>query len=186
MTRTRAALLAASALIAEPLRCDGTFAAQLQILAPLTAPVPDEPSSNNVVLGQGVRPLLDDLLKHSPFFEAQWRRVLGARQLALQISFAHPEDVAGGLAATHLSMDAQGLRRAHVRLAAAGRRNAEVLAHELEHVLEFLDGASVPSRARQGDRSVSWGHDTGETARAVHAGRQAAHEYARNTLRAAR
>ena len=139
MTRIRAALLVASALVAEPQRSGGTFAAQLQVLAPLAASVPDELSSDSVVLGRGVRPLLEDLLKHSAFFEAQWRRVLGARQLALQISFSHPDDVAGELAATDLSIDAQGLRRAHVHLAAAGRRNAEVLAHELEHVLEFLD-----------------------------------------------
>ena len=55
----------------------------------------------------------------------------------------------------------------------------EMIAHELEHVIEQIDGVDLPRLARQGMEGVSPGSgDHYETARAVAAGKRVAREYA--------
>jgi hypothetical protein len=60
-----------------------------------------------------------------------------------------------------------------------GLRRAELVAHEVEHVLERLDGVKVASRHALGDGSVRLGSGTFETARAVLVGQMVAGEYRR-------
>jgi hypothetical protein len=81
------------------------------------------------------RPLLEQMWRRSATFRRQCARLQDA-SVAIVLSFDHPAD-----RATHAETvitRTPGLR-AHIRLRGADRRTFELLAHEIEHILEQLD-----------------------------------------------
>jgi len=125
----------------------------------------------------GIRALLEDVSRRSPFLHRQLARLTSDTRLTLSIDI----------------VPASRLRqmRAMTRLLSAGRRIhadvvlsievdiAELLGHEFEHVLERLDGVQLQQRYARGDTSTHPSASNAfETNRAVLAGRVVAAEYA--------
>ena len=110
--------------------------------------------------------LIDDLLQRSPAFRRQWQRMLCAARLSVRIELVHADRVLYAHAATAVSTLPDGSVLAVVAIP-GGLRRAELVAHEVEHILERLDGARVASQHALGDTSVRRASGTFETARAV-------------------
>lgn len=126
-----------------------------------------------------LQPWLEDAAERSPFLRAQLDRLLGHQLLTLSITLVNPAEVPGARAMTVLEPAASGHLHAQVRLCVEAN-TIELLGHELEHVIEHLDGVRVRRRLRRGDAGVrsSTSHAF-ETDRAVLAGRRVASEYLR-------
>ena len=119
--------------------------------------------------------LVDDLLRRSPAFRRQWQRLLRVPRLSVRIELVHAHHVRDAHAATVVSTLPDGSRLAVVAIP-GGLRLAELVAHEVEHILERVDGARVASQHALGDASVRRTSGTYETARAVLVGRMVAAE----------
>lgn len=123
------------------------------------------------------REFVEAIADHSPTFEGQLRRIADARDVAVHVEIvAH---VIGARARTRMVRDTGGLtawievdRLANV---------VELIAHEIEHVIEQIDGidlAGGAGMAGSGIYSVSSRGTTFETARAARAGVTVAREVA--------
>ena len=121
-----------------------------------------------------------------PFIELGWTHSATFRQQCLRLAAAQATVVLQGASATEVSWDAQsrigksadGLILAQV-LVRHGRESIEVIAHELEHVLERIDGehpAFAASRSHSGATAAGGAY---ETTRAIRAGQQVAREVTR-------
>jgi hypothetical protein len=112
------------------------------------------------------------LLQRSPTFQKQCERIASA--VVLRVSIRVVLATASGRAQTTITRYDTGALRAEV-LIRFGEDYYELLAHELEHVLEQVDGVAL--RAMPADRV--WLTDNGafETKRAFEAGMQARQEY---------
>lgn len=120
--------------------------------------------------------LVERMLRASPTFRRQWVRLAAAR-VRLHVTLDH-ERIVDGSSARSL-IDGQSL---HVRmqLRGADRRLPEHLAHEIEHVLEHLDGVDLAEAAARGVRGVTHaGRSAFETRRARVIGRRVAAEVRR-------
>jgi len=126
------------------------------------------------VLAQGrLRPLLDELWARSVTFRQQCRRLAGAHALVLLQGASADETVWTAESRIGVQGDGHVVARVRVRF---GRESVEVIAHELEHVLERLDGVQLPLDAlRPGSGTTLYG-GAYETRRATDAGRQVAKE----------
>lgn len=120
--------------------------------------------------------LVDALRDRSVAFRRQWQRLRRFWRLHLRIELAARSPVAGTHAATTITRLADGSVVAVVSIP-GGPRLAELLGHEIEHVLERLDGVRVDTQHELGDRSVSRQSGTFETVRAARAGRLVLAEY---------
>jgi hypothetical protein len=74
---------------------------------------------------------------------------------------------------------------AHVRVR-PGDRAVEHIAHEIEHVIERIEGVNLLMESTRGGSGVSMGAGAFETRRAVEAGRRVASEAPQATRRQAR
>jgi hypothetical protein len=129
----------------------------------------------NLIVPDIVRPLVTSMWRQSPTFRRQCARLAEHHDVIVRLELARPVQ------------DTRGARSAVERL--NGELNAAVeielrkpelyiehIAHELEHVLEQVDGTDLPRLARQGlDGVVSVGGGF-ETARARAVGRIVAQE----------
>ena len=121
------------------------------------------------------RPFLDKMWESSPTFRDQLRRLAAGTGLRVRVLV---EDRPGRSLAFHartvLSHHDGSLVLAQVYLK-PGLEAAELIAHELEHILEQLDGVDLKAQAGNG---IVWksGDDTFETQRAIEAGRRVARE----------
>jgi Tol biopolymer transport system component len=141
----------------------------------------DGPLARSVVLQANVevasvfRPFLDTMWQASPAFRAQWRRLAagsGVRVSVLVEDLPRPSSFAR--ARTVLKHQDGSLVSAHVYLKPS-LDAVELIAHELEHILEQLDGVDLEMQAGNG---VVWKSGDGafETRRAIEAGRRVARE----------
>lgn len=140
------------------------------------APAARDASATIVVDGQ-LQPLIDDLLARSPAFRRQWQRLVRVPRLWITLELVHPNHVVDAHAATRVSAHPDGSLHAVVAIP-GGRRLAELIAHEVEHVLERLDGVRVATQHAMGDPTVRRASGTFETARAVLVGQLVAAEIA--------
>jgi hypothetical protein len=122
--------------------------------------------------------LVDDLLSRSLGFRRQWQRLVTVSRLTLRIQLVHDRHTGDAHAVSTIASGGDGALRAVVAIPSS-RRMAELLAHEIEHVLEHIDGVSVADQHAVGDRSVRRGPGTFETARAVLVGQLVAAEIRR-------
>ena len=127
-------------------------------------------------MDKGLQGLVDEMARRSPAFRRQWLRLARHPRLILKMELVPSSPVRYSDAATRIVTGADGWVTAVVAIP-AGPRIVELIAHELEHILERLDGASMPERHAMGDASVRRNDGMYETSRAVRSGRVALNEY---------
>lgn len=127
----------------------------------------------NLVVPDKFRPLLDSILRDSPTFRRQCLRIAGEPRLIVYLNVA-PVRRADVRAFTSVTRDSNG--RLTARIAIAPPNNfVELIAHEIEHIIEQLDGvdlvayAALPRTGVYEQRGVP---DMFETVRATRIGQK--------------
>ena len=141
---------------------------------PQTAPHAVE-TPPNLTVPSAFHPAIAAMLERSPTFRRQCLRVAAAPHLAVVVKMLHPNS-GGARARTQIRRAEGGQLIASVEINPYGDFT-ELLAHELEHVIEQLDGIDLAAKAtvaRSGVRNCADG--TFETSRAVRIGALAALE----------
>jgi len=121
----------------------------------------------NLDIPSAYRSTLETMLERSPMFRRQCLRLAAAPQLAVVVHMLHPL-TSGPRARTQITRDGS-------RLVASVQINPlgdfmELLAHELEHVIEQLDGIDLAAKAAVAHSGVRGGLDGFETSRAMRVG----------------
>jgi hypothetical protein len=129
----------------------------------------------NLKVPESLKPILEDVLRRSPTFRRQLQQLRRAPRVRMAISY-------GDLSIWHVLRAEStmyryewGAMKVDTRLYTV-RDIVDVIAHELEHVCEQIEGLDVKTLARQRHSGV---YNTGghyETQRAVLTGRQVARE----------
>jgi hypothetical protein len=132
------------------------------------------PLPANLVVPGIMRPLLTSMWSLSPTFRRQCARLAEHPEIRVRIDF---------LARVHTGRASALVERSDGSYEASAEIDVstpalyvEHIAHELEHVLEALDGADLPRLARQRVDGVMDLGGKYETARAQAVGRMVAHE----------
>jgi hypothetical protein len=128
---------------------------------------------------RGLRPQVERMWRTSPTFRRQCLR-LSEASVTVIVYFGLPRSVARATALARIERQHGLTRRADVYLDVGLVSVHETLAHELEHVLEQIDGVNLPALVASrvhGVREVEPG--AFETARAAAIGRLVAHEVSR-------
>lgn len=125
-------------------------------------------------------PAIMELFRWSPTFRQQCVRLVAeASRLRLVIRVARR--VTPFLGRTTIARSPMGRLQAWIHLTPSSRYEAELIAHEIEHVIEYLDGVDVRELAsrRRGAHQSGW-PDLVESERAMRVGREVAHEMSAN------
>jgi len=127
--------------------------------------------SANIHVDPLLQPLVAKLLARSPTLRRQWQAIGSSRLIRVSLlSTPLLRETPSARARTEFSRYALGAIRAVVELPAAADIT-ELLPHELEHVLEQIEGLDLPALAKRGESGV---HEIGrgvyETERARKAG----------------
>jgi hypothetical protein len=145
------------------------------------APPDHQPAAETLVLPANVsgdivhQTFLTKLLKDSPTFRNQCRRLAAATQLQVRVLVDdEPRRDITVNGRTAMTYKGGVLISAHVYLRPSPRV-MEFIAHELEHIIEQLDGVDLAAEAGKG---AVWKSGTGrfETRRAIEIGRRVATE----------
>jgi hypothetical protein len=137
---------------------------------------------SNLVVPALFRDVVDVMLRDSPTFRRQCARIANAPRMIVVLDWSLPESGNRTRARTVMSTTQDGGQHAAVTIR-SGNDPVELIAHELEHVLEQLDDvdlralATVPASRVHG---CECGEETYETVRAVRAGHTAADEVRRH------
>jgi len=135
------------------------------------------PQPANIKVDPLLQPVVDALLGKSPTLRRQWRAIGATRIVRVSlISSWLAREATNTRARTAVSRYASGAIRAVIELP-TGVDITELLSHELEHVLEQVEGVDLPALAKRrasGVRQV--GHGVYETERARGAGVMALQE----------
>jgi hypothetical protein len=153
-------------------------AARVARVAACDAPEPSLPDSIQLV--SGLEPIVRSWLGHSPTFRQQCRKLAAARRLRATVLVApRPSGTTARAVTRFVRQNRSGDLRAEIEIRSAPDM-AELLAHELEHVLEQIEGIDLGALAETGEaRRLTDG--AFETARAVEAGHRVAAEIIRNS-----
>jgi hypothetical protein len=117
------------------------------------------------------------------FAELAWRdsatfrdqcRKLGAARAVLIVRSS--QEIFGAEARIGRSSDGATVARVRVRRSAEALEGVELIAHELEHVLEHVEGVKLLLETRRAGSGVSLSGGTFETKRAIDTGRRVAQE----------
>ena len=130
---------------------------------------------SNLEVASVFRPFLDKMWQASPTFRGQWRRLAAGTGVHLSVLVEDlPRPAQSYKARTFLRHQDGSLVSAQVYLKPS-LDAPEFIAHELEHILEQLDGVDLQAQSGNG---VVWKADDGafETRRAIEAGRRVARE----------
>jgi hypothetical protein len=151
---------------------------QTVALAPSSSGVP-VPSREallpaNLIVPDVVRPLVTSMWWQSPTFRRQCARLAEYPDVIVHIELA--VRVRDGWARSRLERHPGGGNAAVLIELRAPARYVESIAHELEHVLEQVDGTDLPRLARQAVDGVVRSGGQYETARAQWVGRRVARE----------
>lgn len=134
--------------------------------------------SSAFVLTSDVESVFEDLLEASPTLQSQYDRITSALHVQVHVTLV-PGLPLDRRAQTVIRRAERGGLEARVEIPTPLRDDeyAELLAHELEHVLEQIEGVDLDSLAGRRTSGVNRLQDgTFETARAQLTGRQAALE----------
>ncbi len=130
---------------------------------------------DRVAVSPVLEPVILKLLERSPTFRAQCRRIIEARHLQLTIRLttsAHPFPVRATVRRSPF-----GELDARIDLTKVPSQYAEWLGHELEHVIEHLDGVNIRQQARGNDETRELRPGIFETRRATRIGWRVADEF---------
>lgn len=119
-----------------------------------------------------LRPVVETMLEHSPTFRAQVDAI--ARTRALGIAIVLAAGSGSRRADATMRRYASGLLLATIRIHSLADKE-ELIAHELEHVLEQVEHVPLATMAKVGQEAWRTG-DAFETRRAIEAGRRVASE----------
>jgi hypothetical protein len=170
-SRLQAVLLRSSETVARPYIAERDPSREISALPP------------NLIVADIYRPAVEMMRLRSATFRRQCARIASAPYLLVVVESELLPPHRHSLALTHIVRYEYGRMRATIRLAVPSRAS-ELIAHELEHVLEQLDGVDLAAKARLSSSGVS-ACDCGdaltfETTRAVVTGLRVAHEVGRN------
>jgi hypothetical protein len=125
------------------------------------------------------RGVIDQMLSRSPTFRRQCARIASASNLTIELSSVPARTDLHTPASTRIERRPGGRLHAAMAVAPVGR-SAELIAHELEHVIEQLDGISLREKAQvvaSGVRHCNCdGREAFETTRAILTGLRVAAE----------
>jgi hypothetical protein len=123
----------------------------------------------NLMVPSAYRTVIDQMLARSPLFRRQCLRLAGAPHLTVVVKTLHPLN-GGPRARTEISREDGNRLVASVDINPLGDF-LELLAHEIEHIIEQLDGIDLAARAAVARSGVwSCADGTFETSRAVRVG----------------
>ena len=135
----------------------------------------------NIVTSNEFRLLIETMLRQSPTFRRQCLRIGSEPRLTIRLAMAAPPERSDFRASTRLEREPDGRLSAEIRISVPGAI-VELIAHELEHVIEQLDGVDLAARAAQHDsgvKALSSAPTAFETIRARRAGQKVASETTR-------
>jgi hypothetical protein len=143
--------------------------------APVTVTLPQ-----NLKVPPTYQGYVESMLRRSPTFRRQCLRLANASWLTVVLQPFPARQSESVRARTDFSMDRDGRRTATMAIGALDDQ-VELIAHELEHVIEQLDGVDLRARATLPATGVSsWNDDAVfETTRAIRTGRAVAEEVRR-------
>jgi hypothetical protein len=134
----------------------------------------------NITVSSAYQPVVAQMLARSATFRRQYARIAAAPHLSVVVR-SHAVMGSRLPALTNIRRAAHNRLEAVVSIAASARI-AELIAHEIEHIIEQLDGVDLPVKARlrsSGVRRVTdQSLDAFETNRAIAAGLRVAREVA--------
>jgi hypothetical protein len=137
---------------------------------PSTAPAPAWPCLLTVI-GE-LRTIAEQAWQDSPTFRDQCRKLAAARARVI-VQPASSREVWRAETRIHRIDDGATIAYARVRPSAD---SVELIAHELEHVIEYLDGIKFLMEAHRGTSRVRLSGGAYETERAIGTGRRVAQE----------
>ena len=156
---------------------DRTGTGVVRAYVPADVPAAESAPIPPVALEAGaLRPLVEAMLRRSPTFRQQCRRLVNARLGSISL---RREMLRGSRALTDVTA-VKGRLFAIVRLG-AGDDDVELIAHEIEHIIEQLDGVDLRARAQLSGTGVFLcSRGTFETVRSIRAGLKVAQEFRQN------
>ena len=129
---------------------------------------------SNVSVPGHLRSTIDAMLRRSPTFRRQCVRLAHASGLLVRLEGLSPHAPGGRARATIVSSGGATVATVQIKPLES---LPELIAHEIEHVIEQLDGVDLPARAERPNSGVRrCGDGTFETTRAIHVGRIVAQE----------
>jgi hypothetical protein len=153
-------------------------------IVPVVEAAPDLPVSkadglpSNIDAAKTLHPILHVMWQRSRTFRAQCARIERAPSLQVVLTRARGTQAGEGGARAELTRsDRRVQAQIVVSLDVSSNALFELIAHELEHVIEQLDGVQLTGRAQTGVFRDASGRF--ETARATHIGQQVATEVRR-------
>jgi hypothetical protein len=132
----------------------------------------------NFVVPASYRPVIESMLRQSATFRRQCLRIANAPLLTVTLRLGTSQRYRSARAQTHIVTRAGGRRDATVDIVPLND-DVELIAHEIEHVVEQLDNVDLPSKAAVAGSGVRVcaGHESVfETIRAVRVGLRVAQE----------
>ena len=137
----------------------------------------------NIQIERDLRPAVAQLLARSRTLRSQCRRIAASPATHVSITISLSPMTAGARARSFARRYESGLLVVEVQLPPASSDFAELLAHELEHVTELIDGVNFRALADAGTRGIARTPSDGsfESDRARNAGIAAATEAAAGT-----
>ena len=133
----------------------------------------------NLAVPAAYQDLLRAMRDRSPTFRRQLVRIENARHVTIALRLSVPPAHLHMQGWTRIARDPEGRLTAVIHVPPV-TGTAELIAHELEHVIEQIDGIDLHTKARQrftGVRECDCGEPgTFETGRAVHVGLRVARE----------
>lgn len=150
---------------------------------PVTGRLPIGPPTG-LHIADALRPVLHHMWQTSPTFRRQCARLAEA-SVELTVQVGLPHGAIGVRALTRIGVRDGVVRHVTVYLGRTLDMAYELLAHEVEHVLEQIDGVNLRVLAVAGVRGVQASRDAYETSRAVAIGRLVEREvFGRDAVRA--
>ena len=131
----------------------------------------------NLVLIPTLRPVVERMWHQSPTFKAQCARLRQTPSLLVDIRFGNASQLGAARGRTHFRRSSRHASRADIYIDFELRsvhQWIEMIAHELEHVIEQLDEVELTPGDRHGVYLTASG--AFETARALHIGQQVGRE----------
>ena len=127
----------------------------------------------NIRTTDDLRPLIEDLLARSPTLREQTAKISIARKTWVSVTFTSGRLPSLARARSTARRYHTGLLVVDVEIPPASQDFAELLAHELEHVTEFIEGVDFKKLARTRHAGIIQCSSDGsfETERAQKAGR---------------
>jgi hypothetical protein len=142
----------------------------------------NEPSTTDLPVGLDVpdvlHPRLQEMWRTSPTFRRQCARLAEA-SVALTVRIGLPGGTTNVQALSRIELRGGVAQRAMVFLEPKLLNVHQLLAHEIEHVVEQIDGVNLKHLAINGVRGVNEHGGVYETSRAVAIGRLVAREVSR-------